>query len=245
MFSLVNDKPATIKILKWLQLILATAFIGMHIVLDAQSREYRDIPPAVAADEMRILSLGETEILAKLLSFWLLSFDSQSGNIVDFDALNYDHLTGWLETIQSLDPRSHYANVAANGIFIEVKNPAKAQKMVEFIRQQFHHAPNERWYWLAQSILHAKYRLNNLPLALLLARDMRAASAAPAWARDMELLILQDMGEYEAAKVLILGILEHRAITDPHELKFLTSKLKELEQESLQALENSSKLQQQ
>ncbi len=45
----------------------------------------------------------------------------------------------------------------------------------------------------------------------------------------MTILVLEDMGELEAAQILIGGLVDGGEITDPNELKFLEDKLYELE----------------
>ncbi len=45
----------------------------------------------------------------------------------------------------------------------------------------------------------------------------------------MEIFLHEDMGEYEAAKVLLGGLLASGTVTDPHELAFLVERLKQLE----------------
>jgi hypothetical protein len=51
----------------------------------------------------------------------------------------------------------------------------------------------------------------------------------------MEIYVLEDMGEIEAAKILIGGLLESGEITDAHELKFLEERLRRLEEGELPA----------
>ena len=51
----------------------------------------------------------------------------------------------------------------------------------------------------------------------------------PYWARDMKIIVLEDMGEVEAAKVLVGGLIASGEITDPYELNFLQNKIRELE----------------
>ncbi|MND01070.1 hypothetical protein D3C83_199060 [compost metagenome] len=45
----------------------------------------------------------------------------------------------------------------------------------------------------------------------------------------MRIFILADLGEIEAAKVLLGGLLESGEVTDPKEIHFLSERLKELE----------------
>ncbi|MCD6042618.1 MAG: hypothetical protein K0R40_2221, partial [Burkholderiales bacterium] len=51
----------------------------------------------------------------------------------------------------------------------------------------------------------------------------------PLWARQMEIFILEDMNELEAAKIMLGGLLERGEIDDPGELRFLKQRLEALE----------------
>ena len=52
---------------------------------------------------------------------------------------------------------------------------------------------------------------------------------ATVWARQMEVFILEDMNELEAAKIMLGGLLARGDIHDPNELRFLKQKLEALE----------------
>jgi hypothetical protein len=45
----------------------------------------------------------------------------------------------------------------------------------------------------------------------------------------MKIIVLEDMGEVEAAKILVGGLIASGEITDPYELNFLQSKIRTLE----------------
>jgi hypothetical protein len=40
----------------------------------------------------------------------------------------------------------------------------------------------------------------------------------------MELFVLEDLGEEEAAKVLLGGLIESGAVSDPNEIRFLSAR---------------------
>jgi hypothetical protein len=50
----------------------------------------------------------------------------------------------------------------------------------------------------------------------------------------MEIFILEDMNELEAARILIGTLLQSGALQDPAELRFLKQRLEELERRPLQ-----------
>ena len=47
----------------------------------------------------------------------------------------------------------------------------------------------------------------------------------PQWARQMEIFVLEDLGDIEGAKILLGGMLESGAVKDPNEIKFLKNRL--------------------
>jgi hypothetical protein len=76
----------------------------------------------------------------------------------------------------------------------------------------------------------AKHRLGDVRLALSYAEAVtQEARHASNWARQMRIFILEDLGELEAAKVLLGGLLESGEVTEPKEIHFLMSRLKQLE----------------
>src|SRR5205814_6476284 len=105
--------------------------------------------------------------------------------------------------------------------------------VLDFIYREFLVDPERRWPWLAHAALLAKHRLKDLPLArryaAALDRHTQAADL-PLWARQMELFILEDMNELEAARIMLGGLLESGAICDPAEARVLQQRHEELEQ---------------
>lgn len=222
-------------ILKTLQIGLLAGFIAVKLLIAKDTVPLKNVPAPVPASDIRLVSLGESELAAKLLEFWLLSFDTQAGRIMKYESLHYGNLIGWFETIEELDPRSDYPGLMASRVFVDVRDVQRVKRMVNFVHRSFLKAPEKRWRWQAQAVILAKYRLNDLELARRLAEDLRIQamnSDIPAWARDMEFLILQEMGEFEAARALVGSLLNSGAVTDSDELRFLTAKLKELKEQT-------------
>jgi hypothetical protein len=191
-------------------------------------------PPEVV---LRVASLGDPVALAKGLMLWLQAFDNQPGISVPFRELDYGRVQGWLARILALDPRGQYPLLAASRLYGEVPVADKQQSMLEFVYEKFLEDPDRRWPWLAHAAIVAKHRLNDLPLALRYARAITERATGPGvpnWARDMSVVVLEDMGELEAARVLIGGLLESGRVKDPHEVHFLDEKLRQLETKAVE-----------
>jgi hypothetical protein len=178
---------------------------------------------------LRALALGEPIALAQLLTLNLQAFDNQPGVSVPFLDLDYARVTAWLGTILELDPVGQYPLLMASQIYAQVPDEAKQRRMCEFVREQFDRDPNGRWRWLAHCAIVAKHRLGDTRLALSYAEAItRKARLASNWARQMRIFILEDMGEREAATVLLGGLLASGEVSEPKEIHFLTERLKEL-----------------
>jgi hypothetical protein len=184
----------------------------------------------------RAASLGEPIALSQLLVLYLQAFDNQPGVSVPFRDLDYRAVEAWLATALALDPAAQYPLMMAAHLYAQVPTEEKQRQMLEFVHREFLKDPNQRWRWLAHAAIVAKHRLKDMPLALAYAEEItRHASAAQSWARQMRIFILEDMGEIEAATVLLGGLLASGEVTDSAEIHFLTQRL-----EALKTAEKSS-----
>ena len=164
---------------------------------------------------------------------WLLAFDARAENALPYQQLDYGRVLGWLSSILALDPRSEYPLFAASRVYAENANPAKMRAVLEFIHAQFAADPNRRWPALAHAALLAKHRLHDLPLARRYAADLQRLvtdPSVPLWAKQMQVFILEDMNELEAARIVLGGMLATGHIRDPEEKRFLEARLKDLEE---------------
>lgn len=209
----------------WALLILAAA---AHIAWQSKRLgavvSIEGLPPAPSAAALRLASFGERALLARLLMLHLQSYDLRS--------LDYGRLSGWLEAALELDPGSEYPLFAGARVYAEVPDRERSRTALEFVYRQFFADPDRRWPWLAHAALLAKHRLGDLPLARRYAQAIdrhTSAKDVPLWARQMEVFILEDMNELEAAKVMLGGLLERGDIDDPAEARFLHERLQELE----------------
>ena len=182
-------------------------------------------PPAV----LRALALGEPIALAQLLTLYLQAFDNQPGISIPFQELDYARVTAWLGTILAIDPVGQYPLMMASQIYAQVPDPPKQRAMCQFVRGEFERDPDRRWRWLAHCAVMAKHRLGDARLALAYADAITShARTASNWARQMRIFILEDLGERDAATVLLGGLLASGEVIEPKEIHFLTERLEKL-----------------
>lgn len=198
-----------------------------------QQIEITDIPEPPARELIELLGAGDEAWLARMIIIWLQQYDTQAGQYVAYNKLNYKALEHWLDALVRLDPESEYAMLLATRIYTKVADPERKRRMLEFVYQQFLQEPEKNWRWLAEAVVQAKYKLKDLQLALRYATALAESEAAniPQWARDSRLHVLQQRGEIEQLRLIIGGMLAEGKITDPNEIKYLDNYLKKLEKD--------------
>ncbi|MGH8687517.1 MAG: hypothetical protein ACREVQ_07390 [Burkholderiales bacterium] len=219
----------------WLWAVLGAALaaqLGLQALRAPPAARAEDLPPAPRMAALRAASFGEPAAAARLAMLYLQAYDLGSGNRLPYRDLDYTRLREWLQAVLDTDPRSNYPLFAASRVYAEVDDDAKCRQMLDFVHQSFFGDPNRRWPSLAQAALVAKYRLHDLPLARRYAADLQRLTtdpAVPMWARQMEVFILEDMNELEAARIMLGGLLASGKLQDSGERRFLEEHLKELE----------------
>ena len=229
----VSDVPVSVKIFLLIALILQLLW---HSVQEPVVARAEDLAPPLSTRTYVMSSFGEPIAVSKFLNLWLQAFDNQPGASISFHQLNYPRLTKWLDTILELDPRGHYPMLVAARVYGSIKDPEKQRIMTEYIFYKFNENPNKYWRWLAHAIITAKHEIKDNELALKYAHALTEKATGknvPYWAKDMKIIVLEDMGEVEAAKILVGALIDSGEISDPYELNFLTRKIATLEEKLL------------
>ena len=209
-------------------LLLLLALVIVLRVTSAMQREpwraEADDLSAVPTQLLNIIGGGDGLPVARLMTLWLQAFDNQPGISLSYRQLDYPWVIRYLEQIVRLDPQGQYPLLLASRIYGEVNAPLKQRLMTDWVYQQFFIDPERRWRWLAHVVTVARHRLDDLPLALHYARALALVAPeleVPAWARQMEIFLLDDMGEQQSAAIMLGALLDSGAIKDPAELRFL------------------------
>lgn len=189
------------------------------------------LPPAPSAALLRVLGGGDARLAARLVMLWLTSFDVQPGANLPYAALDYERLRDWLALALDLDPSAQYPLLAASRLYGEVADPERSRVMLDFVAARFAQDPARRWPWLAHAVFVAQHRLRDPTLARHYARLLAAAPAdiaTPGWAHQLEVFVLENFGELDAARILLGGLLDSGRITDARERAFLERRLADI-----------------
>lgn len=234
-YFIQKDRPVRDVPLPVIVMLLAALAIQLYWHSQQQPivAKAEDLPRPMSARAYVMSSFGEPIAAAKVLNLWLQAFDNQPGISIPLHSLDYDVVTEWLDTILELDPRGHYPMLVAARVYGSVSVEEKQRQMMDYIFYKFNEDPNKHWRWLAHAVITAKHELKDMQLALKYAHALAEKATGenvPYWARDMKIIVLEDMGEVEAAKVLVGGLIASGEITDPYELNFLQNKIRTLEE---------------
>ncbi len=189
------------------------------------------LPAAPSSGALRVLAGGDSRLAARCVMLWLTSFDTQPGVSLPYAALDYGRLRDWLALALDLDPSAQYPLLAASRLYGEVGDPARSRAMLDFVAARYAEDPARRWPWLAHAVFVAQHRLRDAQLAQRYARLLAEAppsTGIPGWARQLEIFVLEELGELEAARILLGGLLDSGRISDAHERAFLAQRLAEI-----------------
>jgi hypothetical protein len=210
----------------WAALLLALALQGAWKSHESPPPAFAHaLPNAPDPDWVRAGDLGEQAFASQSLMLKLFSLDEQPGVSLPFGSLDYARLKGWMAAALELDPQNRNLLLAATQVYSQVSDPGRQRMMLDFVHQQFLLAPAARWPFLVHAAFIARHRLNDRRLALSYAQDLAGVRTAPAWARQMPVLLLADLGEKEQARVLLGGLLDSGAVKDPREIDFLLKRI--------------------
>jgi hypothetical protein len=229
----VSERGQRRKVPVWATLLTVCA-LALQIAVTATrpppAARAANLPPAPSPALVTLMEGFDRLPAAHMLLLYLQAFDNQPGISIPYRDLDYARVVQWLAAALRLDPQSQYPLLMASQLYAQVPDPERQRAMLRFVYAQFLEDPDRRWRWLAHGAIMAKHRLHDLPLALEFARAIeRRSPGAPSWARQMHIFILEDMGEYESARILLGGLLASGMVTDRHEQILLQERLERIE----------------
>lgn len=202
-----------------------------------RKNNHADIPPPPSDKILTLSALGDKNFAATAIMLWLQSADNNTSKRDAYSALDYDVVQKWLDSYQRLSYKSSYAILMASQIYSMTRDDSKKRSMLEYVYKNFLKHPNRYWKWMIQSAIIAQHRLNDMQLALKYAEAVRkktTSKTVPAWAKQHEVFIREDLGEYEVAAGVLKLLIDDNIVRDEKERIFLLEKLSDLQQENVE-----------
>ncbi|GAB2838658.1 hypothetical protein GCM10027277_01930 [Pseudoduganella ginsengisoli] len=211
--------------------MLVAATLAAHVLyaawLPAPGARAEPLPSAPTTDWLRIASLGEPEVAARVLMLQVQTLDDGRR----WRDLDYTALAAWLDRALDLDPRGQAPLLAAADVYGAIHDPARVRIMLEWIARRFSEDPDRRWPWLAHAALLARHRLHDPELAQRYAQaihDQATGPDVPPWARELAPL-LAGASERDAVRAIAGGLLVSNQVHDTAQLRWLERRLQRAE----------------
>jgi len=182
------------------------------------------VPEVPKLFTVKLLSLGDDQFYFRNLAFKIQNAGDSWGRFTALKDYNYEKLQGWFFLLDELDSKSNFVPSLASYYYSQTQKPEDTVYIVEYLREHAKKDPRTKWWWLSQAVYIANHRLKDKDLALEVAYELAATPEdvdMPYWARQMPAFIHEQRGETDAAKNIIVDILNNFEEFTPGELNFM------------------------
>ena len=178
-------------------------------VRDVQS-QWLNVPAPPPAEYAAAAGLGDRSLAYRMNSITIQNFGDTGGRMTALKDYNFEKLADWFFIQDRLDPKSNHIPYLAAYYFSSSQEPQKIRPILLYLERAGSRIDGEKWRWLAQAVFLARFKLNDLDLALSMARKLAALDKPdmPAWTKQMPAFVMNAKGEKEAAYALMLEILK-------------------------------------
>lgn len=195
--------------------LLLTMAVILHIGLWFHSHKiyprWNNIPAPPSLFVMKSAFLGDDVFAYRVWGLALQNFGSV-GESQPLKNYNFDYLGRWFHVMDKLDSKSNFVPFLAAYFFSATQNPAQLPPVISYL-EEIGVRPG-KWRWLAQAAYLARHRMENMDEALRLARKLGSIydpKTMPNWTSNMEPMLRAEMGDKQAAYLLMLEILKANA----------------------------------
>lgn len=206
--------------------LMLLALIGAQSWL-ARQISYYDLPwggleePPGAAEALA-RGLGDGQFFFRSATLRLQHVGQMDGRMIPWREIDYDDVAGWFALLDRFDTRADIVPAMAAFLYSSTQDDADIPLLVDYLVAHGSRDPARKWRWLATAVHLARHRAGDIDRALEIARLLTAIEAEiPLWARQMEVFVLTGMGEREAARALLVSILQTDASLPDYERRWI------------------------
>lgn len=199
----------------WLILAFAAVLnIGLWFYSHKIYPRWSNIPQPPKISTLRMSFLSDDVFAYRVWSLALQNFGSV-GISQPLKNYNYDYLGNWFHLMDALDSKSNFVPYLAAYYFSATQNPKQLPPVIAYLEEiGMRKDQPGRWRWLAQAAYLARHRMEDMDEALRLARKLGSIydpKTMPNWTSNMEPMLRAEMGDKQAAYLLMLEILKANA----------------------------------
>ncbi len=208
------------------------------------------VPPVPQKESALAMTLGDGQFFYRFGAITLQNIGDTGGRITPLKEYDYTVLNDWFWLLNGLDARSDHIPLIAAFYFGATRVPKDVAEVVDYLSVIGDSPVGEKWRWLAHAVFLVRHRMNDVELGLELAHRLAAIDNPdmPIWARQMPAFVHAELGEKDAARAIIAGLLKTEGKRlHPNEINFmyayLTEQLGISEEEAAAAAEEARRRQ--
>jgi hypothetical protein len=129
-----------------------------------------EAPPGPTA--RTALAFGDAQFLYRSWAAHLQNAGDTGGRATPMRDYNYDYVLGWLQALQALDRDAQQHAFLAAHYFSQTPKLDDVRRLVDFIIADVRLSPARKWYWLTYVMTLAQRKLDDLPYALEISREL-------------------------------------------------------------------------
>ena len=175
--------------------------------------QWLNVPPVPSEFSAVSSTMGDKQFASRVISMMIQNLGVTGGRITPIKDYDFEKLGGWLKLHYALDKKSNLVPYMAGHYFGASQDPSKIRPIIEYLRLVGTSYEGEKVRLLAQAVYLARFKLKDLNLATTLARELAQIpnDNMPAWARHLEVNILNQKGDKDAALALMINILRDKS----------------------------------
>jgi tetratricopeptide (TPR) repeat protein len=170
-----------------------------------------EIIPQVPSKEMiKIMALGDEELIFRFYSYKLQFVGDTFGRITPLKNYDYSKLYKWWDLLDQINPKSNILAYMVAYYFSATQTPEKqVPYVIKFLEEHADQNPEDKWWWYSQAIYNAKFKIDDTEAALRIARKLASLPSdldIPIWTRQLEAFIYEDKGQFEKACDIVVNV---------------------------------------
>lgn len=185
------------------------------------------IVPAVPSHEaVQALSLGDNEWYFRWLALGLQNAGDSYGRFTALKDYDFSKLYQWFTLLDTLDSRSNMIPSLAAYYFSQTQRTQDVRYVVDYLYDHAMRDIAHKWWWLLQAMYLAQHKLNDMDLALKMAKPL-VNKDVPVWAQQMTAVMYEQRGEMEEALHIMETIRDNVKEIPASDLRYMEYFVKE------------------
>ena len=155
-----------------------------------------DIIPELPNESLlEIYSLGDKEFYFRFLAMKVQNFGDMLGSFSSLKNYDYAKLYKWFEILDLLNSNSTIIPSLVSYYFSYTKSPTNLSYLITYLEKYASRDIDQKWWWMFQAVMMAKYSLQDVELAMNLANKLSQAQGddVELWVAKMPQLIARDI----------------------------------------------------